>query len=313
MSIELTFITTTNSGSYDRLASRQASLLEKKFGIKSEIIRSAQMQKSEVHGSHVIIYTTFNILPQLYKIYERDLRGKEVIALIDSALYTIPYLIIEKLLKEHRIYTTSMFNQENFEKLGIKIPYVSHFVPDPNTSGRILEWHDRNYDFITVGINETDFDRKGHYWNWIVEKWGFKTVRVCSNWCPSPFMSNVSDDKLYELYAHSKWYLATSHAETPHLPLIEAYAFGTPGICLNAHEFRFICRGITFEPAYVNVKGMKNFYFAEIDASSFISAVGESRDVKKFETYSQIARQYFEEKFSMNKRLDEFMKLVGLD
>jgi glycosyltransferase involved in cell wall biosynthesis len=312
MAVDLTFITTTNNGSYDRLAKRQQKVLQK-IGISSEVITSAHVSKKEVHGKRYVVYSTFNVIPTLIQMY--NLSPEKGVFLSDSALVTIPYLKIDELIKKgYRIYTVSRFNQENFNALGVDIEYVPHFIPDPNPAGEILPKDKREYDFLTVGINEKDFDRKGHYWNWLTEVWGFKSVRVCMNLCYGKSLHNISDEELYRLYKTTKWYLATSHAETPHLPLLEAYAFGTPAVYLDSHEFIYIGIGLPIVPSFSSIRGMKNFFFFEEDPLDFIYTIGSAYKMSKdkYMEYAKEARRYFEETYKMENRLDEFRGLVGL-
>ncbi|ABP73409.1 putative glycosyl transferase [Acidianus bottle-shaped virus] len=307
----ITFLTTTQNGSYDRLATRQAVFLKQNLNVDSQIIRMAQTQLVPVKGSHVIIYTTFNIYPVLINKYRQQLEGKKCVALLDSALMTIPYR--NPVFKDPicTVYTTSRFNQENFATLGVSIPYIPHFIPDPNPEGKLKSLSERQYDFITVGINEMDFDRKGHFWNFLVQRWGFKAISVCKFYCFGDHKQDLPDEELWSLYANTKWYLGTSHAETPHLPLLEAYAFGTPAVYISAHEFRYIGFGIPISPAYINVKGTKNFYFAEINTESFIQAVGKAMRMSEgdYNSLSKQARRFFENNYSLNNRVDEFRAL----
>lgn len=281
----------------------------------SQVIQMAQNGKSRIVGDKVIIYTTFNIYPMIINRYRNMLKGRKCIALLDSALYTIPYR--DQSFKDDvcTVYTTSKVNQNNFHTLGIEIPYIAHFVPDPNPTGEILSLKDRKHDFLTVGINETDFDRKGHYWAWITQRWGFNTISVCKNLCFGNHVEDLPDNQLWELMRDTRWYLATSHSETPHLPLIESYAFGTPAVYLSAHEFEYIGVGIPIRPTFHSVKGFKNFYFAEIDSLSFLDAIGEATkiDESTYSSLSQVVREKFEKEFSMNKRLDEFRKLMDYE
>jgi len=312
VTIDLTFLTTTWNGSYDRLAKRQQKVLEAEK-IKSEVIELAHTEKGKIRGSHVLVYCTFNLVPKLVDMYH--LSPDNTVFMVDSALMTIPYLrIIDLLNKGYKIYTVSQFNAKNFNSFGSSITYKPHFVPDPNPSGIIIPKNERPIDFITVGINEIDFDRKGHFWNFITETWGFKSVRVCSNYCFGKSLSNVPDDQLFNLYKTSKWYLATSHSETPHLPLIEAYAFGTPSVYLLDHEFQYIGLGIPFMNAYSSIKGMKNFYFAEIDASAFIDAIGQAYTFPPddYMRYASLVREIFEKEYKMENRIHEFKQMLGL-
>ncbi len=312
MTLDVTFLTTTNNGSYDRLANRQKKVLSQ-VGISSEVIPSAQTQKKPIRGKKVVVYSTFNMIPVLIKMY--DLKADNSVFLSDSALITTPYLRIGELInKGYKIHTVSRFVQENFKAFGIDIPYTPHFIPDPNPSAKILPKNERDIDFLTVGINEKDFDRKGHYWNWITETWGFKSVRVCMNLCYGKHLTNVSDEELYNLYKRSKWYLATSHAETPHLPLLEAYAFGTSAVYLDAHEFYHVGIGIPIMVSYATVKGMKNFFFFEEHPLDFIDAIGSAYRMPndKYIEYANKAREVFEKEYKMESRLREFRELVGL-
>jgi len=310
----VSFLTTTFKGSYDRLAKRQQKVLERE-GITSEVITSAHLQRQELHGEKILVYSTFNVIPKLIQMY--NLQPDTTVFMTDSALYTIPYLRIGELLqKGYKIYTVSKFNQMNFEAFGINIQYKPHFIPDPNPSGEILPKSQRPYDFITVGINEQDFDRKGHFWNFLTELWGFKSIRVCKNYCFGKSLSDIPDEDLYTLYKNTKWYLAMSHAETPHLPLIEAYAFGTPTIFLYAHEFMWlgIGQGLPVDTSYVNVKGFKNFWFYEVNPENFLDIIGEAHRItdEEYMTYAQNARKLFETEFRMESRMKEFKDMLGL-
>jgi len=314
VSVDLTFLTTTFNGSYDRLAKRQQKVLAKE-GISSEVITSAHTSKQQIHGKRILVYSTFNTIPEIIKIY--NLRPDNTVFLSDSALITIPYLSIKNLLKKgYRIYTVSQFNKINFESLGIDLEYVPHFIPDPNPLREIPKHKDRKIDFLTVGINEIDFDRKGHFWNFLTEVWGFKTIRVCKNYCFGKYISDISDEELYKLYKNTKWYLAMSHAETPHLPLLEAFAFGTPSIFLYAHEFMFlgVNRGLPVSVSFVTVRGKKNFWFYEVDPESFIDTIGKAFQIndEEYNTFSQNSRSFFESEFKMENRLKEFKSLVEL-
>jgi len=312
--INITFLTTTQNGSYDRLAKRQAKVLQKE-GLTSEVITTAHVQKQEIHGEKILVYSTFNMIPKLIQMY--NLKPDNTVFMSDSALYTIPYLKIGELLqKGYKIYTVSRFNQTNFEAFGIQIPYKPHFIPDPNPSGEILHKDQRPYDFITVGINETDFDRKGHFWNFLTEVWGFKSIRVCKNYCFGKSLTDIPDEDLYTLYKNTKWYLAMSHAETPHLPLIEAFAFGTPTIFLYAHEFMWlgVGQGLPVDISYVGIKGMKNFWFYEVSPESFLDIIGEAYRMldDEYMTYAENARKLFETEFKMENRMKEFKDMLGL-
>jgi hypothetical protein len=312
--VNVSFLTTTQNGSYDRLAKRQMKVLERE-GITSELITSAHVQKQPINGERVIVYSTFNVIPKLIQMY--DLKPDNTVFMSDSALYTIPYLKIGSLLnKGYKIYTVSKFNQSNFESFGIKIDYKPHFIPDPNPNGEILKKDERPYDFITVGINETDFDRKGHYWNFLTEVWGFKSIRVCKNYCFGKYLSDIPDEDLFKLYKNTKWYLAMSHAETPHLPLIEAFAFGTPTVFLYGHEFMWlgVGQGLPVDYAYIGIKGMKNFWFFEVDPGQFIDVIGEAYRISEEEymNYAQNARNLFVSEFKMENRLKEFKDMLGL-
>jgi len=312
VTLDLTFLTSTRNGSYDRLAKRQQKLLQS-HGLNSEVIEIAHTEKQKVHGRRILVYCTFNLVPKLIEMY--TLKPDNTVFMVDSALMTIPYLrIIDLIHKGYKIYTVSQFNQRNFNAFGVEIPLKPHFIPDPNPSGEILPKSKRENDFVTVGINEIDFDRKGHYWNWLSETWGFKSIRVCANYCFGHSLTNVPDDKLFSFYRNTKWYLAVSHSETPHLPLIEAYAFGTPAVYLLDHEFEFIGVGIPFMNSYASVKGMKNFYFSEIDPLAFLDAVALAYTMEddKYVNYASMARQKFEENYKMENRLDEFKSMVGL-
>ncbi|ALG96768.1 hypothetical protein [Acidianus bottle-shaped virus 2 strain ABV2] len=309
----VTFLTTTQSGSYDRLAMRQANFLKQKLNVDSQIIQMAHTSFTSIKGNVVVIYTTFNVYPVVINKYRNAIKGKKCIALLDSALMTIPYR--NPIFQDSicTVYTTSQFNRDNFRTLGVKIPYVAHFIPDPNPNGVIKGLTERQYDFITVGINEFDFDRKGHYWNFITQRWGFNSVSICKFYCFGDHVQDLPDDKLWNLYANTKWYLGTSHSETPHLPLIEAYAFGTPAVFLDAHEFKYIGIGIKIKPAFSSVRGNKNFYFAEVDSESFIQAIGETVKVSEsdYRLLSNNVRAVFENTYSFNNRIDQFRALFN--
>ncbi len=312
--VDVTFLTTTQNGSYDRLARRQVNVLRKQ-GITSEVITSAHVQKQKINGEKILVYSTFNVIPKLIQMY--NLQPDNTVFMSDSALYTIPYLKIGELLnKGYKIYTVSKFNQSNFESFGIQIQYKPHYIPDPNPSGEILPKSKRPYDFLTVGINELDFDRKGHFWNRLTEVWGFKSIRVCKNYCFGKSLTDITDEELYKLYKNTKFYLAMSHAESPHLPLIEAFAFGTPTVYLYAHEFMWIGtgQGLPVDYSYVGVKGLKNFWFYEIDPTQFLDVIGEAYRITEDEymTYAQNARNFFVSEYKMENRIKEFKDMLGL-
>jgi len=312
MKIDVSFLTTTNNGSYDRLAVRQQKVLFL-HDINAEVITQAHIYKHKPIGDKVVVYSTFNLIPTLIKLY--NLKPDNTVFMSDSALITIPYLRIQELIRKgYRIYTVSHFDKNNFNALGINIEYKPHFIPDPNPSSEILPKNERSVDFLTVGINEKDFDRKGHYWNWITSIWGFKSVSVCANLCYGNSLSNVSDEELYSLYKKTKWYLATSHAETPHLPLIESYAFGTPSVFINGHEFSFIGIGIPIEVSYVSVKGLKNFFFYELNPDSFHKSIGKANelDEEKYMELAKKAREKFEKEYKMENRIKEFKEMLSL-
>jgi hypothetical protein len=312
VTLDLTFLTTTKNGSYDRLAKRQGKVLEKN-GISNEVIELAHSSKSTINGKRVLVYCTFNLIPKLVEMY--NLKPENSVFMVDSALITIPYLKVGDLIKKgYRIFTVSQFNTRNFKALGIDINYKPHFIPDPNPQGQIIPLNQRTIDFLTVGINELDFDRKGHYWNWITETWGFKSVRVCSNYCFGKSLTNVNDSQLFDLYRNTKWYLAVSHAETPHLPLLEAYAFGTPSVYLLDHEFEYNGIGIPFMSSFLSVKGAKNFYFSEIDPSALLEAVGDAYTLPddNYMFFASRAREVFENEYKMENRLSEFRQMIGV-
>ncbi len=196
-------------GSYAYLIERQAKVL-KNWGYQVDVALDIFHRHVKFDGSAVIVYyTTFHNIIPFYDMYKNY---RKVILYSDSALVTSPFVRIEKIIKETgwKIVTPSKFIVDIAKDL-LEIEYHPHFIPDL-ANGKILPLNERNIDFLTVGINEKEFDRKGHYWNWVAKIIGFNTVSVCSNLCFGEHKSAISDQELYDLYAHSKYYLAMSHA-----------------------------------------------------------------------------------------------------
>lgn len=301
-----------SSGSYAYLIKRQAPVLTS-WGYDVKVVLDVFNNGLPQTDDVVIFYSTFNnVIPFYYKF--RKL--KNVILFLDSALVTAPYVAVSKIVNNTNwvVVTPSQFNYNFASKVIKGIRLFRHFVPDlPKINNiTIKPFNLRGIDFLTVGINEEDFDRKGHFWNFVASKLGFNTVRVCSNnFCFGG--RRVNDGTLFTFYNSSKFYLGMSHAETPHLPTLEAFAFHTPAVLLNAHEFRYF-PGIKVETTYVSVRGQRNFFFYEVNSEDFLNKILDLANITKeqWSALSNEAHDYFEKYIKMENRHSEFQEMISL-
>ena len=297
------------SGSYAYLIERQKPILEK-WGYDVKVVLDVFHNQKLSGDSIIIYYTTFSNIPIFYALFKNF---KRVILYSDSALITSPFLTINNILKQTnwKLVTPSRWNLNMAKKfIDEPIEYHMHFIPDllQTHGGRIKDYNERTLDFLTVGINEKDFDRKGHFYNFIAERIGFKTRRVCANaFCYGS--KQVSEEELMRLYSSTKWYLSMSHSESPHLPVLEAFSFGTPAILLDAHEFQYF-PGVKVNVTYKSVKGLRNFYFFEVDSEDFINKIAMARDPTLWEKLSKESREFFEKNVKMENRENEFREII---
>lgn len=311
---KLVFVVTTNQhGSYGYLATRIANFL-RNYGIQSEIVYEAQNKPSmNFSSSRVVVYATFQGSQLLMKLHKFP--KENTVFFNDTALITLNLKwVCDRLNEGWKIYSSSRFDADLIRSY-CDIDYVPHFIPIQPSKGKSYE--DRFTDFITVGINEQDFDRKGHYWNAIARILGFNAISICRMLCYGEHFEEVPDEDLFKLYARTKYYLGMNHAETPHLPLIEAFAFSTPALLLNAHEFTYFVKDLELpyvKPSFVSIRGRKNFFFYEVDPYDFIKKIAEVMRKGKpyWEGLSQKVREYYTKHFYLKNRLEEFSEITGV-
>lgn len=312
MTKDIILTTYMTNGSYAYLIQRQTPVLQE-WGYNVKIVLDVLNKGLPQTNDTIIYYTTFhNIIP----FYQRFKNFKNVIIFSDSALVTSPYITVSKIIQQTgwAIVTPSIFNYKLASKVIKGIRLVRHFVPDLPKRYNIMvnPFENRKLDFLTVGINESDFDRKGHYWNYIAQVIGFNTFRVCSvNFCWGG--RHVSENTLFQLFNLSKFYLGMSHAETPHLPTLEAFSFKTPAVLLDAHEFRYM-PGIKIKTTYTSVKGKRNFYFFEVNSEDFVSKILDLYNITKeqWSSLSEEAYHFFEKEIKMENRQNEFEEMLNL-
>lgn len=312
MNKNLILTTYMTNGSYAYLIDRQVPVL-REWGYKVNVVLDVFNNKIPETDDTVIYYTTYNNIIPFYNTF-RYL--KNVILFTDSALVTAPYVTVSRIVNETGwvIITPSQFNFNFASKVIKGIKFVRHFIPDlpARYNIKLNPYENRQIDFLTIGINEKDFDRKGHYWNFVTQLLGFNSVRVCSrNYCFGG--KRVSESTLFNLFNSTKFYLGMSHAETPHLPTLESFSFNTPAVLLDAHEFRYF-PGIKVKSSYVSVKGDRNFFFFEVDAEDFINKILDTTKITKeqWSSLSQESREYFEKYVKMENRQNEFESIISL-
>jgi len=69
--------------------------------------------------------------------------------------------------------------------------------------------------------------------------WSTQHIQVRSNISYyDTIHKELTEEEKYEIYASSRWYLASSYVEGFGLPPVEAMATGTPSVYINAHAFK---------------------------------------------------------------------------
>jgi hypothetical protein len=182
--------------------------------------------------------------------------------LADTVLVKSPILQLPEWEKRFDVtfVATSIYNYFKLSRF-IKIKFMPHVVPVDS----FTPIEPRHMWFI-IGANEQGYDRKGMFLAFWLQQAGFPVKAVCHNMCPPGFASpNISNEAMEEKWKNVKWYLAFSHAESPHLPLVESYLHGVPSFYHDATEMQYIGIGVPLPTGYPQIRGQKEILAWEYD------------------------------------------------
>jgi len=215
--------------------------------------------------------TSYNAAADFIKSQARRRFGHTYI-LADSVLISQPLLQIPEWEHKYNVtfIATSIYNYYRYSKF-IKIKFMPHVVPED----RFVDFTNRKYWFI-VGANEADYDRKGMYLAYWLQEAGFPIKAHCHNLCPPGFAKpNLSNAQMDKLWDDVKWYLAFSHAESPHLPLIESYLHGIPSYYHDATEMHWLGIGVPLKTNRAEIRGHKAVVAWEYDYGDLWNSVAK--------------------------------------
>ncbi len=298
------------SGSYLWLAQRLADAFRKQ-GKEATVINdvvnyTGRPYKDVIH----VHFTTFNMLPSFLNSPARSKFGHTYV-IADTILPYHPILQLNEWQKKYdfTLFTPSIYNYLHMHKF-VTLRYFPHVVPIE----RFIPFEARKTMFI-IGANEPDYDRKGMFLAWYMKEMGFPVKAVCHNFCPPGFMRpNLPNEEVEAMWNDVKWYLALSHSETPHLPLLEAYLHGVPAFYHDATEFQFIGIGVRLSTAYPQIRAQKMILAWEYDYSKLWDSLYQLYSFPE-DLYRKVAWTVFEfgRKWFGPSRLGDFLKLDRVD
>ncbi len=229
----------------------------------------------------------------------------------DSVLVKTPILQIPELEKKYnaKVFVPSVYNYLKLSKF-IKVGFFPHVVPVEE----FIPLEQRKTWFI-IGANEPDYDRKGMFLAYWLKEAGFPIKAHCHNLCPPGFARpNVSNEQMDALWKDVKWYLAFSHAESPHLPLLEAYLHGIPAFYHDATDLHYLGVGVPLPTGYPQIRSQREILAWEYDYGKLWDAVAT---VYKFpeDAYRKLSQAVFDlgRKWFGKPRLKDFLNLDSVD
>ncbi len=231
--------------------------------------------------------------------------------LADSVLVSTPVLQLPEWERQYdaTYFATSLFNYFKFSRF-MKIRFFPHVVPVKD-----FVPHEKRKTWFIVGANEWNYDRKGMFLGYWLQQGGFPVKAHCHNMCPPGFAQpNLSNEAMEEKWGDVKWYLAFSHAESPHLPLLESYLHGIPAFYHDATEMKYIGIGVPLPTAYPQIRGQKEILAWEYDYDRLWESVEK---VWKYpeDRYRDLSHAVFEfgKKWFGSDRLKDFAHLDAVE
>ncbi len=299
-----------NSGSYLWLAQRLAKAFATR-GVQAYWINDVINYNGPNHLDAIHVYlTTFNMIPAFLQSRARSRFGHTYIV-ADTVLPYHPLLQLNEWQEKYdfTLLTPSIYNYLRFSKF-TKIKYFPYALPIE----RFIHYESRR-DYFVVGANEPDYDRKGMFLASWMREMGFPVKAICHNLCPHGFARpNLSNDDVEKEWDTVRWYLALSHAESPHLPLLESYLHGIPSFYHNATEFQYLGVGVELPTAYPQIRAGKMMLVWEYDYGKMWDALYRLYTFPE-DLYRKLSWTVFEfaRKWFGPSRLDDYLKLDNVD
>ncbi len=295
-----------NSGSYLWLTQKLAKAFKAR-GVEAYWISDVTNYDGPSHFDAVHIYlTTFNMIPAFIKSRARSKFGHTFI-IADTVLPYHPLLQLDEWQEKYdfTLLTPSIYNYLRFSKF-TKIKYFPYALPVE----RFIPYEARK-DYFIIGANEMDYDRKGMYLAWWMKEMGFNVKAICHNMCPPGFTKpNLNNEDVEKEWDTVKWYLALSHAESPHLPLLEAYLHGVPVFYHFATEFQYLGIGVELPTGYPQIRANKMMLVWEYDYGKLWDALYRLYTFPE-DLYRKLSWTIFEfaRKWFGPSRLDDYLRL----
>lgn len=294
------------SGSYLWLAQRLAEAFKRQgkeaTWINDVLHYDGPTYKDAIH----VHFTTINMLPAFLNSPARKKFGHTYVV-ADTILVFHPLLQLNEWQQkfDFTLFTPSIYNYQRLSKFA-KVRYFPHVVPVE----RFIPFEARQTYYV-VGANEPDYDRKGMFLAWWMKQMGFNVKMLCHNLCPGGTAKpNLTNEEAEAMWNDVKWYLAISHAESPHLPLLEAYLHGIPSFYHSATEFKYIGIGVRLPTAYPQIRGSKQILAWEYDYDKLWDALHELYTFPE-DLYRKLSWSVFElaRKWFGPSRLKDFLNM----
>jgi hypothetical protein len=299
-----------NSGSYLWLAQKLAKAFSAR-GIEAYWINDVINYDGANHYYDVHVYlTTFNMIEPFLKSPARRKFGHTFI-IADTVMPYHPLLQLNEWQKQYdfTLLTPSIYNYLRFTKFA-KVKYFPYALPVE----RFIPFEVRK-DLFIIGANEPDYDRKGMFLAHWLKQMGFPVKALCHNLCPPGFgKPNLSNEDAEKEWDTVRWYLALSHAESPHLPLLEAYLHGVPSFYHDATEMHYLGLGVELPTGYPQIRANKMMLVWEYDYSRLWDAIYRLYTFPE-DLYRKLSWTVFEfgRKWFGPSRLDDYLKLDKVD
>jgi len=298
------------SGSYLWLAQKLAKAFRAR-GFEAYWINDVLNYDGASYLDAIHVYlTTFNMIPPFLHSKARSKFGHTFI-IADTVLPYHPLLQFNEWATKYdfTLFTPSIYNYLRFSRF-VKIKYFPYALPIE----RFIPFEARK-DLFIIGANEPDYDRKGMFLAWWMKEMGFPVKAFCHNLCPKGFQKpNVSNEEIEKEWDTVRWYLALSHAETPHLPLLEAYLHGIPAFYHNATEFQYLGLGVELPTGYPQIRASKMMLVWEYDYGKLWNSLYRLYTFPE-DLYKKLSWTVFEfgRKWFGSSRLDDYLKLDKVD